>query len=163
MRIHTWLFENVHPKWVEPCPACKHRSQGLRPSSCSDQAINRSWTAQWNLQKHHVYNSQSSHKHKNEYKTHHVKNHQFIKKNMLLSSPLSKTRKSCQGPGEGFFRQLCSVEVVDSFGLLDVYALKTSLVDAYRKLFLAKYGKTWSRHNCSATSMEQQRDEDKGL
>jgi microsomal dipeptidase-like Zn-dependent dipeptidase len=82
---------------------------------------------------------------------------------MLLSSPLSKTRKSCQGPGEGFFRQLCSVEVVDSFGLLDVYALKTSLVDAYRKLFLAKYGKTWSRHNCSATSMEQQRDEDKGL
>ena len=46
----------LHPKWVEPCPACKHRSQGLRPSSCADQPINRSWTAQcqWNVQKHHV-------------------------------------------------------------------------------------------------------------
>ena len=36
-----------------PCRTCKHRSQGLRSSSCwcwsTDQLL--SWTAQWNLQK----------------------------------------------------------------------------------------------------------------
>ena len=101
----------------------------------------------------------------NDYKTHHVKNHWVIqnkKKMCILSSALSKTRKSCQGPGEvfptalfggscGFFRPPWRVCTEDFPGGCLSQALPGKIFSA------------WGRHNLSATSMEHRIDEDESL